>query len=118
MRLRYIAVSILLLIGAADTFAEPGGLLRDGRETVRAFFMQSTVMERAESQLSPQSDRRQTRGVSMQDSSGYSAQSEPNSGSNSSSEGRRQPARLTPEERRALRRQIDEAGHDIYSPKR
>lgn len=30
-------------------------------------------------------------------------------------EGSRKSARMTPEERRALRQQIDEAGHDIYS---
>ena len=31
----------------------------------------------------------------------------------------RQPgSRMTPEERRAMRRQINDAGHDIYSPQR
>ncbi|HJV87089.1 MAG TPA: hypothetical protein VJ698_16615 [Noviherbaspirillum sp.] len=121
MRLRDIGVYFLLMLGTAEAFADPGGFLRDGRETVRAFFTQNTVIEhldqRADSQ--PQPDHRQTRGATLQDSSGYSAQNEPNAGANSSLDsGRRQAARLTPEERRALRRQIDEAGHDIYSPKR
>jgi hypothetical protein len=30
----------------------------------------------------------------------------------------RRPGRMSPEERRALRRQINEAGHDIYQPRR
>ena len=30
----------------------------------------------------------------------------------------RRPPRLSPEERRALRQQIHEAGHDLYRPKR
>jgi len=30
----------------------------------------------------------------------------------------RRDARLSPDERRALRRQIDEAGRDIYAPRR
>ena len=30
----------------------------------------------------------------------------------------RRPGKLSPEERRALRQQINEAGHDIYAPKR
>ena len=29
----------------------------------------------------------------------------------------RKPSRLSPEERKALRQQINEAGHDIYHPK-
>lgn len=33
-------------------------------------------------------------------------------------EGERRPPRLSPEERRALRQQINEAGQDLYPPKR
>ena len=33
-------------------------------------------------------------------------------------ESERKPPRLSPEERKALRQQINEAGHDIYQPKR
>jgi hypothetical protein len=33
-------------------------------------------------------------------------------------EGEHRHPRLSPEERRALRQQINEAGHDIYQPKR
>lgn len=33
-------------------------------------------------------------------------------------EGERRPPKLSPEERRALRQQINEAGQDLYPPKR
>lgn len=33
-------------------------------------------------------------------------------------EGERRPSKLSPEERRALRQQINEAGQDLYPPKR
>lgn len=123
MRPSNIGVSLLLILGAAQAAAQPGGYLHDGRETVRAFFTQNATVDRgdsrAEAQLRVQPERRQARETGLTDSSGYSASGEVNSASNSASDnGRRQPGRLTPEERRALRRQIDEANHDIYAPKR
>ena len=36
---------------------------------------------------------------------------------NTQDDGGRKPSRLSPEERKALRQQINEAGHDIYHPK-
>ena len=38
-------------------------------------------------------------------------------GKNTQDEAARKPPRLSPEERKALRQQINEAGHDIYHPK-
>ncbi len=122
MRFKHIGVSLLLILDAAHALAEPGAYRRDGRDTVRAYFLQNTTVERGEQRNEQQSqrpsERFRGRESGLPDSSGYSAPGEPNSSSNSSSELNRRQGRLTPEERRALRRQIDEAGHDIYSPKR
>lgn len=51
----------------------------------------------------------------LPDGSGFAMQGE---GSAAASDYSGRQGKLSPEERRALRRQIDEAGHDIYSPQR
>ena len=108
----------MLTLGAAIAFADPGFNGRDARETVRAYQIQSVTLERRvprdQLQGVPQERRREG---SMPESSGYGSAGDvqPNS---QQAENMRRQGRMTPEERRALRRQIDEAGHDIYSPKR
>jgi hypothetical protein len=52
--------------------------------------------------------------VTLPDTSGYGTLND--NGMNSADNSRR-AGRMSPEERRALRRQIDEAGHDLYPPK-
>jgi hypothetical protein len=120
MQVHRIGSFLLLLLGAASVFADQGNYRRDAREAVRAYQVQSVTMERS-------MPRDQTQGVQPQDrrrqnhdapeSSGYSSSGDGQSNSQQAENARRQ-GRMSPEERRALRRQIDEAGHDIYSPKR
>jgi hypothetical protein len=53
--------------------------------------------------------------LGLPDTSGYGGQME---GSSNASDYPRRQGRMTAEERRALRRQIDEVGHDLYAPRR
>jgi hypothetical protein len=89
-----LVLSLLVLMGAANGMAQ-GDQQRDPRQQPSPD--QSSPSE-ARSQR-PESERgaRDARGAQT--------------------EGPRQ-GRLSPEERQALRRQIDEAGHDIYRPRR
>ncbi|WP_088709034.1 hypothetical protein [Noviherbaspirillum denitrificans] len=118
MRLHRIGSCLLLLLCAASALAEPGGYRRDARDAVRAYHIQAVTLERTlppgQMQGVPQERPRQ----GMPDSSGYGAPRESRSDSQQAENARRQQGRMTPEERRTLRRQIDEAGHDIYSPRR
>ncbi|MGH8808957.1 MAG: hypothetical protein ACREX0_13870 [Noviherbaspirillum sp.] len=116
MRLKQIGVSLLLILGAANAFAAPAAFRHDGRDAVRAYQVQGMAMDRHDPRNQPQmpqQNERRRREFAPPDSSGSGAQGDPQSFDN----GRRQ-GRMTPEERRALRRQIDEVGHDIYAPKR
>jgi hypothetical protein len=89
-----LALSLLMLMGAANTMAQ-GDQQRDPRQQPSP---ERNSPSEARSQR-PENERggRDPRGVQ--------------------GEGPRQ-GRLSPEERQALRRQIDEAGHDIYRPRR
>lgn len=114
--IKQISVSFLFVISVTDAFASPGWR-GEGWDFARAFQLNRFVGERAgdlrnEPQLQGQADRRRTTEYESQESSGNG-----NPGNNSaipSPESSRKQSRLTPEERRTLRRQIDEAGHDIY----
>jgi len=117
MRLKNISASLLLILGAANIFAAaPAPFQHDGRAAVRAYQVQDISMDRQgqrnQPQMPQQNDNRR-REFGHLDSSGSGIQDERQSASDNS---RRQ--QMTPEERRALRRQIDEAGHDIYVPRR
>jgi len=56
------------------------------------------------------------RGFHLPENSGFGANSENYARGNGNDQQR--PGRMSPEDRRTLRRQIDEAGHDIYAPRR
>jgi hypothetical protein len=88
-----ISLSLLLSASTLAVFANPGHS-RGEREAVQAVRQQQDAAERKESRparnfQSPESDR------SVEESS-------------------KKQSRLSPEERRALRRQINEAGQDLY----
>ena len=107
------------MFGAASVLADPGYNRRDARDAVRAYHIQSVTLDRnvpREPVPSVPAERRKE-GAGMPESSGYGSSGDAQSNSQQAENMRRQ-GRMTPEERRALRRQIDEAGHDIYSPKR
>lgn len=118
MRLGQICVSLLLILGSANVFAEPGQNRHGGRDPVRAFQVQNVTLDRDQRGAPPaaqQAERSRGRLLGLP-GSGDSGQND--NPSNSSADNERRQGRLSPEERRALRRQIDEVGHDIYSPKR
>jgi hypothetical protein len=118
MWFKQIGLFILLALGMASSFAGPGAQRRDDlRGTL--FHAQSTSLERDEArpgqQVQAQREYRQSPEFGLPETSGYGGQIESNS--NASDYPRRQ-GRMTVEERRALRRQIDEVGHDLYAPRR
>jgi hypothetical protein len=118
MRLKQLGVSLLLILGAASAFATLPSFLLDGRAAVRAFQVQGVAMDRQDPRTQPQMPQQydnHRREFGFPYSSGSSGQGERQS---SSDNARSQQGKMSPEERRALRRQIDEAGHDIYTPKR
>jgi hypothetical protein len=86
-----ISIAVLLTIGMSSlTHARPG---RDERDAARA--------ERREQFRRPDAPQ-DVRPAPPPDQA----------------DGNRRQGRMSPEERRALRRQINEAGHDIYAPRR
>lgn len=116
MRPIFIGISFLLILGSAASSAQPGGYRRDGMNAVRAYQMQGFAFERSgpqrdERQAEAEHERRRSREA---DSSGYGAQGD----GRAESDQTRKHGKLSPEERRALRRQIDEAGQDLYTRKR
>lgn len=120
MQIKRIGLSLLVIAGSAHALAGVGMAAPSPREAVRAYHMQSIALERDNQrpQQPPQQQPEQRRGRenAFPDSSGSGGEAE--SHTNSSADNARKQGRLSPEERRALRRQIDEAGHDIYAPRR
>jgi len=136
--LKKISIALLLLAGMASAFASPGQ--REERAAARAERQQNMRDARDaqddQQQQMPRdvdlrrardarpTDRRTTMQPNMQPNSQPYIQ--PNLPPNMQQqgipggppEGIRRNARMSPEERRALRRQIDEAGHQIYAPQR
>jgi hypothetical protein len=118
--LKQISVSFLFILATAEAFADPGGNRRGDWEFVRAFQLQKVAVERGDQRNEPRipapDERRRGGEFGRQDTSGFENQGD-NQPNNANDNSKRQ-GRMSPEERRALRRQIDEAGHDIYRPKR
>lgn len=117
MRPTFLGLAFLLIVGSAVVYAQSGGYGREGMRAVRAYQTQGFVFERGpqrdERQAEPELERRQSRESGTPDSSGYGTQGE----SAAAPDQARRHGRLSPEERRALRRQIDEAGQDLYTRK-
>jgi hypothetical protein len=94
MLVKKISLTLVLSASTLTVFANPGQG-RSERDAVRAVRQQQDAAERNEPQAgrtyqSPEFDR------------------------SSSEESFKKQSRLSPEERRALRRQINEAGQDLY----
>jgi len=102
---------LLLILGTGSAFAQSGNYAMNRREAVY-FYAQEAMPPQGMDQQRPMDRRR------MQEfnSSGFGMQGNDATG-NLADPSRRQ-GKLSPEQRRALRQQIDEAGHDIYSPRR
>lgn len=116
MRLTHFGFSFLLIFCTANALAVPGNRHWDERGVVRVSQLQSFALERGApvgmQQGQQQGDQHRGRLISLPETSGYSA-----SGDSNSQDNPRRQGKLSPDERRALRRQIDEVGHDLYSPK-
>jgi len=103
-----ISIALLLTAGAVSALANPGEReaahaapqqQREGRAGQREAL-------RGELQLQREEERRRETAGRQQESRPNAAPDQP-----------RRTGRLSPEERRALRQQINEAGHDIYAPR-
>jgi hypothetical protein len=100
-----VSIALPLMVGMASACASPG--IREERELMHATRQQEKAMQRDELQMQRQEERRRETAAMQQ-----------NNPANVVPDSSRRPGRMTPEERRALRRQINEAGQDIYAPKR
>lgn len=95
--LRILGISLLLALNVSHAFAEPNR--HDWRDELRAMHQQGKQPQQPVRQAQP------------------AERSEGQSGApaNEASDQTRKNGKMTAEERRALRRQINEAGRDIYS---
>lgn len=116
--LKEIGFSLLLILGIGNAFAQSGSYRAEQRETAYLFYTQETMPPQENGGVQGLDQQRQVDRRRMRefDSSGFGIQGD-NATNNASDPSRRQ-GKLSPEQRRALRRQIDEAGHDIYTPRR
>jgi hypothetical protein len=101
MLLKRISISLLLMTGMATAIAGPGSDREDHGGGRGARQQQRGEQNRPGRQPDQQQYRHQQ-----------------GNGGQGASDGSRRPGRLSPEELQALRRQINEAGRDIYIPKR
>jgi hypothetical protein len=92
-----ITISLLLMTTMVSVFANPN---KNEREAARVTVEQHNSQHLNQDQYG----RPQNNGQTVRND-------------NQPADGSRKQGKLTPEERRALRRQINEAGHDIYSSK-
>jgi hypothetical protein len=117
---KHIGVTLLFIVGTGNAFANSSGKREYDGYFTRFFQMQRVAVERGEqrndSRMAAPDERRHGGELDRHDNGDFANQSG-NSSSHVNDNSRKQ-GRLSPEERRALRRQIDEAGHDIYRPKR
>lgn len=116
--LKSIGAIFLIMSGATCALAASGGRV-EVRETPRTSLFQRFIFDsnssRNDRQMPRDHDRSQN--DAWQDTSGYGLAKD-NGTQNSNTDNGRKQGKLSPEERKALRRQIDEAGHDIYTQRR
>ncbi|NEX59794.1 hypothetical protein [Noviherbaspirillum galbum] len=112
---------MILLCGACASHAGPLGQRLEGWGW-NTFRLRSIAIDRSDKageQPMPRAGEHRKDQYSVFPESSGSSGGNGQDNSTTASEGNRRPNRsMSPEERRALRRQIDEAGHDIYTPKR
>ncbi len=124
--LRKLAVALLLTSGMAGAFAKPThnwdepGPARIERQRQWA---DASYARRDEGQMQRQErrgghDDRQYGSGQPSRQGGYGQPPQQGGYAQPSQDDGRQSGRMSPEERRELRRQIDEAGRNIYTPRR
>jgi len=118
MWFKQFGLLFLLLLGMADSFAGADGHRRDDLRGA-VFHTQNAALEHGEAgrnqQIPIQGDNGRQREFAFPETGDFSSQTQRDA--NAADYPRRQ-GRMSLEERRALRRQIDEVGHDIYAPAR
>jgi hypothetical protein len=116
-KLKQISVFLVAISGLAGACA--GTLGGNGWLGESGFRMQTAALDRGEQRNNDRLEQafgeRRRADYPGAESSGSS---QPDNAAGSSNDNARRQGKMSPEERRALRRQIDEAGHDIYRPKR
>lgn len=118
MWFKQFGLFLVLLLGMASSFAGADGNRHDELRGA-VFHTQNAALERDEVRrdqpIPTQGDAGRQREFGLPETNGFRAQAERDA--NASDYPHRQ-GRMSLEERRALRRQIDEVGHDIYAPRR
>jgi hypothetical protein len=113
IKFKQLGVFLIVILAGATASASDA----DKWFGVHGFPLRWTALDRGDQRgdrFAPDAGERRRADFSGADSSG-SSQSD-NSSGNANDNAKRQ-GKMSPEDRRALRRQIDEAGHDIYRPK-
>jgi hypothetical protein len=115
IKLKQISVFLVAVSGLANASAGTNGVDRwFGESGVR---MHQVALDRGE-----QRNDRMGQGIGERRRGDYpgtdsSGSSQPDNSTGSANDNAKRQGKMSPEERRALRRQIDEAGHDIYRPR-
>lgn len=107
MAFKRISIALLLAAGVASAFANP-----DAREE-RAVRQQQRAAQAGQRNAQRGAFEQQRQEERRREAAPVQQNNAPNATPNQV----RKPGKLTPEERRALRQQINEAGQDIYAPK-
>lgn len=81
-------------------------------------FGKSKAPEHREEQVQRVADKKMEKEALVEQRNEAKRQAAPAGPSNGGGEATQKRSRMTPDERRALRRQINDAGHDIYVPGR
>jgi hypothetical protein len=99
-RWKSLAAVLLLMLGMADAMAQQGqGGPQGGGDQ-------------------PRGNERGGRAFVLPENSGFGSGGNVARGNPYEQPQQQQPNKMSPEDRRTLRRQINEAGHDIYAPRR
>jgi len=107
-----LAFFMLLQTACLSALAEPGhfgGFFSFGK---------SNAPEHREAQLQRAADKKMEKETLIDERNDSKRQVPVANPSNANPDNTQKRSRMTPDERRALRRQINEAGHDIYVPGR
>jgi hypothetical protein len=113
-----LAAALLLIFGTANALAQPDETARTERIGAPSLPVLVQLADRG-GQGGDQQQRGGGRGrtFGLPENSGFGSNRD-YAGRGSGDDSQQRQGKMSPEERRALRRQIDEAGHDIYTPKR
>jgi len=113
MRIEYLVIAMLVFGASSAAFGQPGNGRHGasaGTPAAPVSYMQGTTLE-----VAPPGREVQTRQPEAARPHGFALPAYDTQADNSSIR-TGSVTRMTDEERRMLRRQIDEAGHDIYQP--